>query len=101
MQTSMSGDHLHEYKDIYFSQSNCNAFENTNVPNNFGVGHGCDFDNLGCQWSRQTFGAGNHNHNYAGSSHGSNAILTSTGGSQPFDNRPIYTVVQYIIYIHN
>jgi len=43
----------------------------------------------------------NHNHHLAGSSHSSNAILTSTGGNQAFDNRQSFTIVQYIIYIQN
>jgi microcystin-dependent protein len=51
--------------------------------------------------SRQTFEAGNHKHNLAGSSHNSNAILNGTGGNQPFDIRQPFTVVQYIIYIQN
>ena len=51
--------------------------------------------------SKETLAAGNHNHEVAGDSNSAKALLTSTGGNQPFDNRPLYTVVQYIIYIQN
>ena len=45
--------------------------------------------------------AGIHIHNVEGNSTRGNAILTGTGGNQSFDNRPLYAVVQYIIYIQN
>ncbi len=40
-------------------------------------------------------------YNVEGNTIEGNAILTGTGGNQSFDNRPLYTVVQYIIYIQN
>ncbi len=40
-------------------------------------------------------------YNVEGNTIEGNAILTGTGENQSFDNRPLYTVVQYIIYIQN
>ena len=45
--------------------------------------------------------AGIHKHNVEGNSNIAKSILTGTGGNQPFDNRPLYIVVQFIIYIRN
>ena len=49
--------------------------------------------------SRNTVNANNHNHNFAGSSHNSNSILSSVGGGQVHENRPEYFVIQYVIYL--
>jgi hypothetical protein len=51
--------------------------------------------------SKDTLAAGNHNNKVEGDSNNAKALLTGSGGNQPFDNRPLFTVVQYIIYIQN
>ncbi len=53
----------------------------------------------GKETTRTTYSGGNHNHYVNGGSNESKAVLTSTGGDEPFDNRQAYTVVQFIIYI--
>ena len=69
--------------------SNIGAINDDNLPK------------IGYQMSRKTFESGSHDHRIEGNSNNANAILTRTGGNQPFDNRSLYTVVQYIIYIQN
>ena len=51
--------------------------------------------------SRNTVNVNNHNHNFAGSSHNSNSILSSVGGGQVHENRPEYLVVQFIMHLNN
>ena len=97
----MAGDHSHVYKDIYFSEFQTRSNDYAILPNGLGSANGPDYDNVGHQFSRNTFDSGNHNHWINGRSQDSNAVLSSTGGNQPFDNRPPYTIVQYIIYIEN
>jgi microcystin-dependent protein len=46
-----------------------------------------DNDNVGFQMGRYTSSSNSH--------------ITYSGGSQPFDNRQPYMIVQYIIYIQN
>jgi hypothetical protein len=50
---------------------------------------------------RVTLNGGSHVHDFMGDSVQSKANLAYTGGNQPFDNRPLYGIVQYIIYIQN
>ena len=71
------------------------------VPKGAGQAEWPDFDNVGHQISRTTFNGGSHNHKVVGNSNIASSILTATGGSQPFDIRQSYTIVQYIIYIYN
>jgi hypothetical protein len=71
------------------------------VPNRWGSRGGSDYDNRGHQFSRDTYSGGWHAHNLNGLTGSGNAQLSHTGGNQPFDIRPLYTVVQYIIYIKN
>ena len=100
LSTSHNGDHSHVYKDIFYSEAPWGSNNDyTNVPGNLGTNFEPDFDNFGHQFSRDTFNAGNHNHDIAGNSFTNNAILSSVGGNQPFDNRPSYAIVQFIIYI--
>jgi hypothetical protein len=42
-----------------------------------------------------------HVHHFMGDSALSKANLAYTGGNQPFDNRQLYVIIQYIIYIQN
>ena len=60
-----------------------------------------DWNNVGHQFIRSSFNAGNHNHLLNGPTLNNNANIAHTGGNQPFDIRNAYTVVQYIIYIQN
>ena len=69
-------------------------------PTNSGIGSD-DNDNVGHQFTRTTFSAGGHNHLVDGDTSNNQAQLTYTGRNKPFDNRPAFTVVQYIIYIQN
>ncbi len=73
----------------------------TPIPSNIGANNNDGFAKVGYQMSRKTFDGGIHDHRIEGNSNNSNAILTGTGGNQAFDNRSLYTVVQYIIYIQN
>jgi len=101
LSTSNNGNHFHEYKDIYYSEWTSSDISNdyTAVPRNVGNNHQPDYDNVGHQISRNTFNGGDHNHNIAGNSQINKAILSNVGGNQPFDNRPLYAIVQFIIYI--
>ena len=55
--------------------------------------------NMGWQMEREIEVSGNHSHNLQGNSSVSHALLSGTGANKPHENRPLYTVVQYIIYI--
>jgi hypothetical protein len=99
--TEYSGDHAHHYKDIFHSEKPWNRISDyVATPLNTGS-KGSDGDNVGYQMDRNTFYAGNHQHLVKGLTSNSHANLSYTGGNQPFDNRPAFTVVQYIIYIQN
>ena len=98
--TSWAGDHAHNYKDIWHSESSWASNDYVSAPNNFGSGR-FDHDNVCHQFTRTTFSAGGHNHLVDGDTSNNQAQLTYTGRNKPFDNRPAYTVVQYIIYIQN
>ena len=100
MYTEYSGDHAHNYKDIWFSENYWTSNDFVTVPGNSGS-KGNDNDNVGNQMDRTTYSAGNHQHLVKGLTSNSHASLAYTGGNQPFDNRQAYTVVQYIIYIKN
>jgi len=102
--TEGAGDHQHAYKDVFYSE--VNKFPNFNldtvgVPYSLGTSSGTDRDNVGIQMDRHTFNSGWHGHNLKGASGHSSANIAYAGGNQPFDNRPFFTVVQYIIYIQN
>jgi hypothetical protein len=62
---------------------------------------GLDRDNVCHQITRTSFNADGHNHLVDGDTSNNQAQLTGTGNNQHFDNRPYFTVVQYIIYIQN
>ena len=51
------------------------------------------------QMKRNVQGSGEHSHNLHGDSQVSRASLTNNGGNQAHENRPLYSVIQYIIYI--
>jgi len=107
--TEGAGQHQHAYKDVFHSVDDrwwnvdntliTNDFINT--PNNLGSNGWPDHNNVGHQIDRITFNSGYHNHNLKGASGHSSANIAYTGGNQPFDNRPFFTVVQYIIYIQH
>jgi hypothetical protein len=104
LETSFSGDHAHVYKDIWFSEHTVRLggwTDYTGLPYAVGSSDRPDYDNVGYQFSRNTFNSGNHNHKFDGNSHTSNSILTGTGGDQSLDMRQPFTIVQYIIYIQN
>jgi hypothetical protein len=90
------------YKDIWYSEHVMRLGDWTDydyLPYNIGTTNKPDYDNVGYQFSRNTFNSGNHNHFFDGNSHSSNSILSSTGGNKPLDIRQPFTIVQYIIYI--
>jgi microcystin-dependent protein len=101
--TGISGNHAHHYKDVFYSEhaNRWNTGDHVATPMNVGSKGGVDTDNVGYQMDRNTFNAGNHQHLVKGLTSNSHASLAYTGGNQPFDNRPAFTVVQYIIYIQN
>ncbi len=102
LETSFSGDHAHVYKDIWFSEHTVRLggwTDYTNLPYAVGSSDRPDYDNVGFQFSRNTFNSGNHNHKFDGNSQTSKSILSSTGGNQSLDIRQPFTIVQYIIYI--
>ena len=102
LNTLDSGEHNHGYKDIYYSQSyNHGNGDFQAVPGNLGSGAPPDRDNVGHQMDRGTYNGGNHNHLVRGPTWHNSANLAYTGGNQSFDNRPLFAVVQYIIYIEN
>ena len=100
MYTEYSGDHAHHYKDVFYSEHVWFHGDYVAVPGNVGS-KGSDLDNVGYQMDRNTFYAGNHQHLVKGLTSNSHASLAYTGGNQPFDNRPVYGIVQFIIYIQN
>jgi hypothetical protein len=100
LNTEAAGVHNHGYKDIFYSQS-VHYLDYVPVPGNLGSGAQPDRDNFGHQIDRGTNNAGDHNHLLRGPTWHNSASLTYTGGNQPFDNRPLYAVIQYIIYIEN
>ena len=100
--TEGAGDHNHLYKDIYHSEVHYHGNgDYVAVPGNLGSGGYPDNDNVGHQMDRYTFVSGGHGHLLRGPTWHSSANLAYTGGNQPFDNRPLYAVIQYIIYIEN
>jgi hypothetical protein len=100
LQSSWSGNHQHEYKDIWHSDVHCKGPECFEVPERYGSSmshHNC----MGSQLSRYSADSGNHIHSLAGHVKGGSAQISYTGGNQHFDNRPLFTSVQFIIYISN
>lgn len=94
LETSMSGDHTHKFiPGFYFSEGRGydTVVEGTRL-------------STGKNWAAaggRIENAGIHNHKLTGNSNSGKSILTGCGGNQPFDNRPLYGVVQFIIYIKN
>jgi hypothetical protein len=91
--TSSSGDHTHNYiPGFYFSEGR--GYDQI-------IGKGAGWDS-GKKWIGGGGSIGNsgiHNHTLTGNSNSGKSNLTGTGGNQPFDNRPLYAVVQFIMYI--
>lgn len=103
--TSRDGNHTHQYSDIfhtgYESFSGYGSYRQIRIPNN-NIGSWYDkigSYNVGWEIDKHTSTQGNHTHNLQGYSEASNASITGTGGNQAHENRPLYTVVQFIIYI--
>jgi len=97
LETSFSGDHAHEYKDVWFSEHTSRLggwTDYTNLPHPVGSSERPDHDNVGFQFSRNTFNSGNHNHKFDGNSHSSNSILSGTGGY----TSTIYNCSIYYLY---
>lgn len=86
--TNNAGDHNHRY------------YDNDKIGSQSITGMGRSFWYQGYN-TRETSKSGNHNHNLQGDSNLSRASLTASGGNQAHENRPLFTVVQYIIYIKN
>ncbi len=75
--TDYTGNHSHDYYDIYLSSNGGTAYSNL-----AGSTSGVDYDNRGYQISRSTADSGNHSH-------------TITGGD--IESRPVNVYVNYII----
>ncbi len=106
LETTHNGVHSHHYKDVFYSeiqeQGQKYGFHDfVQVPGNIGKTGTTDRDNSGFQFDRNTFNSGSHSHHIAGDAFINYVQLSSVGGNEPFDNRQLYTVVQYIIYIEN
>ena len=99
LDTNFSGDHTHDYMDVFFSDNPGFTADYVPVPHNIGLAADHNYNNVGHQFRRKTLNSGNHIHNIAGNSQISKANLMSAGGNELIDIRPLYTVVQYIIYI--
>jgi hypothetical protein len=104
LNTEWAGDHTHEYIDVHLLKSQFQSnMHLTNLgikPSN--VGPNCGWDTMGkTQFCRKTFSIDKHQHLVKGITSNSHASLAYTGGNQPFDNRPVYGIVQFIIYIQN
>ena len=98
LNTAASGNHVHLYKDIFYSEGADVTRDYTHVPGNIGTGSSRDNDNVGHQMSRTTYSDGAHVHNVQGQSQPSSVKLDAIGGNLAHENRPPYYVVQYIIY---
>ena len=103
--TSHEGNHDHAYKDVFWSESMITTInydlqnDFVNVPGNYGQDGKTDVNNMGWQMDRRTFHGGDHSHAVAGWAHNGNAILTETGNEGEHENRPPFTVIQYIMFI--
>lgn len=102
MKTEESGSHTHNYKDIFYSENPkwLNSADYVDVPSGFGSSK-TDYDNKGFQINRVTDASGYHSHLIWGYSHESKINIQKTGGNNPFENRPPYYVVQYIMFLPN
>jgi hypothetical protein len=99
--TNSAGHHSHSYWDVFYSEysGRCKTCHYTSVPDNVGAVGGTDYDNVGFQIYRQTDGVGAHQHSIEGITDSAMSYLTHVGNNQPFDNRPSFHVVAYIIYL--
>ena len=99
--TNSTGYHSHDYWDVFHSEypGACKSCHYTDTPYKVGGDGGTDRDNVGFQIYRQTNGDGVHQHSIEGITDSATAYLTHIGNDQPFDNRPSFYVVAYIIYL--
>jgi hypothetical protein len=98
LNTDGNGWHQHGYKDIFHSESH-GYHDQAQLPNRFGQGSKNDWDNVGLQMDRETWGNGWHTHHVGGNSNLAYASLKNTGGGKEHENRPPFYVVAYIIYM--
>ena len=92
----LAGDHAHTYMDIYFAHDREPAIPDLR----YGTKDThTDYRVEGKEITRTTYSGGNHTHHVNGGLNESKKVSSYTGGNKPFDNRQVYTVVQFITYI--